>query len=128
MPDWQPLSTKFTIEWTYCILIVFKVLSSSPNTPIMKITSFFKILISNSMNWRTWNIGDFRVLNFQYFRNQYFEEINIIFAIIWCVPFPLFNPLQNFIIATPNNKCRVVPCFPDLLFNFLFDIHKKVSC
>lgn len=101
LPNWQRLSTEFTVKWSNSTLIVLERCSCSPYTPIMYITSSLKPTISDSFYWRRRNIWNVKWLGLNDTWDELFEKFAIILSVFWLSPSPTLNTLENFIISSP---------------------------
>lgn len=122
LPDRQGLSSKLAIKWANCSLIRLEGCSSSPNRPIMKISSSLESIVSYSINRWRWNISYVWIFNFHYPSNKFLKQCFIIIHIFARSPSPILYSLQNLIISTPNSQCRIVSGSSYLLFNLLLNI------
>jgi len=92
----------------------------------MYIPTSLKSTIPNSIDRRGSNVWCFRVFLGQDSRYHFDKQFLIIILIILPTPSPTLNPLQDLIIATPQNQSRVIPSPSNLLCDFCFNIEQEV--
>lgn len=126
LPDRQSLSSKLTIELSYSTLIWLKVSSTSPNSPIVDITTSFYPIIANSINWWWRNVRNIRTFILYNFRYKNLEKFMIILFIFTITPTPILNSLQNLIISWPKSQSWIIPSPSYLLFYLFLNIQQKL--